>query len=464
MSSELKPVAPKSSVPRELIESITGCKVLSHIVEDGSKPGDNYMSVLYSVSAEVIPPGGSEADKETRHYLLKCYPGHPARQAYLNKSNIFNNELSFYTVWVKELVEFQTRDVGLSKDKVIVPAFPPCVGGKTVNFKDCEPEALTKVYSPLDNFIMMVDLRKTWGFTMAERTKGFDPEHVELAFTELATIHALSWAYRNRVEYDLIKKFPFLQVDFEEEEMQMWKNIIYSSIGTAVSTMDSVLGEGNHLSKSTEAFREVVMKIIEYFIDQTEGAEHALWELHRDPPKDLVEASVGEKPWRIISHGDSWCNNMLFQHNKVTKKAERIMLVDFQLTRDACPTADLVYLVYTSTTLEYRKAHLDEALQLYHDRFNEVCSLMGVETLPDFNMTSLKRRFHRSKLMGYMMATIGLPIMLIQKGEEINLEDFDQNVNIEEMMTQAFGNKNEGQEYKKRIIDVAQELYDDGVI
>jgi len=155
---------------------------------------------------------------------------------------------------------------------------------------------------------------------------------------------------------------------------------------------------------------------------------------------------------------------MLFKHNEVTKKAERIMLVDFQLTRDACPTADLVYLIYTSTTLEYRKAHLDKVLKLYHDRFNEVCSLMDVESLPGFNLQTLKTRFHRSKLMGYMMALIGLPIMLTQKGDEINMEEIDQSVDMEEMLSQAFGNKNEGQEYKTRIIDVAQELYDDGVI
>ncbi|CAL8069689.1 unnamed protein product [Orchesella dallaii] len=464
MPSELKPVTPKSSVPRELLENITGCKVLSHIVEDGSKPGDNYMSILYSVSAEVIPAGGSDSDKETRHYLLKCYPNHPARQGYLNKSNIFHNELSFYTIWAKELADFQTRVVGLPKENVVLPAFPPCIGGKAVNYKNCEPEELTKVYTPLDNFIMMVDLRKTWGFTMADRRKGFDADHVKLAFTELATIHALSWAYRQRVESDLLKKFPFLKVPFEEEDMQMWNNITESSIGVAVSTMDSVFGNDNPLSKSTKAFGEKVKTIIEFFIDQEEGTENALWELHRDPPNNLVDESVDEKSWRIISHGDSWCNNMLFKHNGATKKAERIMLVDFQLTREACPTADLVYLIYTSTSLEYRKAHLDEVLQLYHDRFNEICSLMEVDTLPDFNMTSLKRRFHRSKLMGYLMAIIGLPIMLIEKGDEINLEEVDQSMEMEEMFTQAFGHKNQSQTYRKRIIEVAQELYDDGVI
>jgi len=42
----------------------------------------------------------------------------------------------------------------------------------------------------------MVDIRKTWGYKMADRYEGLDVAHCRLLMKELAKFHALAWCFR----------------------------------------------------------------------------------------------------------------------------------------------------------------------------------------------------------------------------------------------------------------------------
>lgn len=163
-------------------------------------------------------------------------------------------------------------------------------------------------------------------------------------------------------------------------------------------------------------------------------------------------------------HGDTWCNNLLFKKD-ANDKPEAVMLVDFQLSRPGCPTADLVYLLYTSTTVEFRRQYLQDSLQLYYDKFNEFCGILGVDTLPDFSMEVLRRRFHRNKISGFMMAVTTFPMMLKDSNKASDLEVVCKDVKMDDMMSQAFGEgASDSDLYKKRILEIAQEMYEEGVI
>ncbi len=289
----LLPVTPTPSIPRSIVEEIAGGPVLTYLIEDGSKPGDNFMSVIYTITADVITEEGQ--NKERRHYLFKCYPRHPARQAYLNKTNMFHNELSFYSIWVTALKEFQTDVLEIPLESLLIPAFPPYIGGKAIDFsKNSFEENSSKVYQPIENFIVLTDLRKELGYKMFDRTKGLQLDHIILVITELAKIHALSWAYRQKVEDNLLKKFPFLEPSFDKEDMVMWGNIVGQNVEIAVQTMDAALGPDNHLTKSILRIGDKVLKVIELFIEQKEEDERNGWDLHREPPPEMVKASEGE--------------------------------------------------------------------------------------------------------------------------------------------------------------------------
>jgi len=73
---------------QQTLEENLGKRVNSFTIIPGTKFGDNYMSVLYSIDVQLC---GN--DKVTLNLISKCYPSHPVRQEFLNKSNMFWNEL-----------------------------------------------------------------------------------------------------------------------------------------------------------------------------------------------------------------------------------------------------------------------------------------------------------------------------------------------------------------------------------
>ncbi|CAG7818691.1 unnamed protein product, partial [Allacma fusca] len=121
-----------------------------------------------------------------------------------------------------------------------------------------------------------------------------------------------------------------------------------------------------------------------------------------------------DEPWLVSCHGDSWVNNMLFRYDDPADKTcpTEMIFVDLQLYREGCPTTDLAYMFYTSTTYETRKEHLGSLLKLYHDHFLNYCNVLGVKPLKNFTMQSLLARFNRAKIFGFIAATMILPIIL----------------------------------------------------
>jgi hypothetical protein len=105
-------------------------EILKFHATPGTKPGDNYMSLIYSV--DVTMRSKITEQISTRHLLVKCYPIHPGRQDFNNRKNIFFKELQIYRVLLPELVRFQTEIVGVTKPYNI--PYPPYIYGNATDF------------------------------------------------------------------------------------------------------------------------------------------------------------------------------------------------------------------------------------------------------------------------------------------------------------------------------------------
>jgi len=128
--------------------------------------------------------------------------------------------------------------------------------------------------------------------------------------------------------------------------------------------------------------------------------------------------------------------------------------------REACPTQDLAYCIYPSTSPAFRENYLDEMLQLYADEFRRLCDTVGVEYLPDFSFEALKRRFHRAKLMGALLRIMVLPIML---NDASDMENFKEDVDLSEMIKTAMSSP-AAEQYKEKVYQLVKELNNEGVI
>jgi len=290
---------------------------------------------------------------------------------------------------------------------------------------------------------------------------------MRLAIEALAKVHSMSWAYRHHVEKDIIGKFPFLRMTLSDEIMDQWLAVMVANFNQAIGIYDEEFGPGNDLSKGVEKFKTFQGLMSDYMLGKTSLTE--LSQVFRVLPS-ANDAKFGKgdmetlEPWTIINHGDCWSNNMLFKYDPETKKPVSIILVDLQMPSETCVTNDLQYVMYSSTNASLRKEHFDELLQLYHDKFNHCCKILRTETLPGFNIDSLKYRFHMSKPYGCYMAFNLLPITLKQEDKVVNLEEMGENVDIMEAFSDLCSGGNTNSVYKERIIGVATDMFNDGVL
>ncbi|XP_021957427.2 uncharacterized protein LOC110853466 isoform X2 [Folsomia candida] len=433
--------------------------IISHSVTLGTKPGDNFMSIIYSVDVEL-------SDGKKRHLLIKCYPNHPARQEFGNKSNMFFKEYEVYSKWIPELKRMQTEVLGLRKNEIVKLPYAHFVDGDCIDFQSEEGKSrMSGHIHSLDNFIMMEDLRKTYGFRMTNRREALDLDHTKLVISALAKVHALSWAYRHHVEENITEKFPCLVTNMEEDDMETWNAVLFSNLDQAKLIYDEQFGPGNDYSIAADAFRKILPTLTKFFMGRIDAK--LLEDLMRvkcpDPVKFGRDAENPE-PWRIICHGDCWSNNMLFKYDQATGKPLEVVLVDLQMPQESCVINDLQYVIFACTRLKLRQLHLDELLQLYHDTFNGVCALTKTPTLPGFCMDSLRFRFHRSKFLGYFMAIMVLPIMLKEEENAVNLEELPEGEDFTEIFANLSTDMGGNTIFKERLIEVTKGMIDEGIL
>lgn len=83
-----------------------------------------------------------------------------------------------------------------------------------------------------------------------------------------------------------------------------------------------------------------------------------------------------------LCHVDYW-NNFMFKAEKQNEITDpnSIILVDWGSTAWHNPVLDILYLLYTSTTLAYRKKHREEILRHYHAKFTAMTNSLGTSAL-----------------------------------------------------------------------------------
>jgi len=107
---------------------------------------------------------------------------------------------------------------------------------------------------------------------------------------------------------------------------------------------------------------------------------------------------------------------------------------------------------------------LKDFLRLYADEFMFHCDALGVPYLPGFSYESLVRRFHRSKVVGFIMGMIILPVLLKDAKEAQDLDSLKGDMDIGEMFISALGPQGDNIVYKQRLYALCKEMYAEGVI
>ncbi|KAK7078254.1 hypothetical protein SK128_027800 [Halocaridina rubra] len=361
-------------------------------IQDFTNKGDNYISFVTTVIVKYTDAG---CEKDVS-YVVKCNPCSESSGIQNFVAASFEKEVRFYTELVP-LLNSSLESIGLQQLKLAkCYAFDLTFGREN---------------------LFLNDLRKE-GFSMFDRKKGLDKEHMTLVLEELGRFHAASIIAQETLGEPLEIKFDFLNTDFVEmcENSEMsFSDMLGHFISSGVSILEKVGGYSDTINW-LNAIKPTACDIFR-------------------------ETTTQKPPFDVVCHGDCWNNNILFRYDEIGRPVD-VRLLDLQMYRKASPATDLNYLMYTSLNGPDRKSNLDTYITLYHSSIVKV--LKAAKTEVPFDQEGLRQEYHRKNIYGLLMGMMVLPLVVnegevpelskIEKGEmewfmnnlkEQNIENID---------------------------------------
>lgn len=265
------------------------------------------------------------------------------------------------------------RECNVEKKEIIfyrelLPALEKLVEEKKANFRFSSwPSPYAEFNEDISKgSILVMKNLKTLGFRDAiDIKRGLDIYHAKLALEELAKFHALGHAYLNNYPGGVkegLKKNEILTTDYSFVNQS-------ELVKSAVDTVNETLFSGfAHLL-------DVVQEPGQDFV----GALNRMHEKKNvfSFRKELYTAKEGE--FNAICHGDTHLNNIMFRYEEKDGQLRPVQAswVDISITRYANPCGDLSYFLYTSTTPQLRRTHLNHLLEHYHSTLARCLGQLG---------------------------------------------------------------------------------------
>ncbi|XP_047501418.1 uncharacterized protein LOC125047249 [Penaeus chinensis] len=361
-----------SEITQESVEAAlkndkgSDARLVSFTVQECTKKGDNYATFVARVNVKF----SSGKVFNTTSYIVKYNPN---RFKLLENFTYisFQKEQVFYQQLV-HLIQSQLQEIDQIPLKV-----PKC-------FYTSQEENREVIF--------LEDLQPR-GFRMFDRKKGMDVGHTKLVLEELARLHAASYVLKSRIP-DLAEKCPILKLDY----FNYGDNAAQTIQGVYAKHVDMVQGMLNTIGGYEVAENWLAR-------NKTRGLEIMENQLQRVSPFD------------VLCHGDCWINNVLFRYED--NVPVEVMLLDFQLCRQASLATDLSFLLHTSLEGHVRKTNLETFLDIYFSTFFGVTEA-GKTAMP-FSRQELRQEYRNRLEYGLLMSLF--VNILILCGGEINGDD-----------------------------------------
>ncbi|XP_062551782.1 uncharacterized protein LOC134217041 [Armigeres subalbatus] len=259
---------------------------------------------------------------------------------------LFKREVFFYREILPAFYEFQTEK-GVSRESGAgFYGVPKCYLAHCDTEKN-EPEAAI-ILEYDENY-------EKWDW---DKLKPIDLDHSKVLMEQLGRLHALSFAMKSQ-KPELFEKF---------------------------TLKDALVGNDDLVTLMRESYDRALTTMRTRF-----AAEQDTIQLIKDKVfRELTTGSETNEPYCVVSHGDCWINNLIYKHDE-NNAATNVVLTDWQSSRYASPLLDLGYFFFICVGAQFRKDHLDNLLQHYHNALKILLDRLGGDTAVQFPFADLLR-------------------------------------------------------------------------
>uniref|UniRef100_A0A182XWI6 CHK domain-containing protein n=1 Tax=Anopheles stephensi TaxID=30069 RepID=A0A182XWI6_ANOST len=393
----------------------------------GSREGDNYMSIIKRVVAHCKAKSSDGRNHVfTISLIFKRQITNPNRRMLFRCDAAFENEITAYASIIPVLQRISPYDL----------PYPKCVTAGSDDHGDR---------------IVLEDLT-TSGYAMEDRRIGLSFEHCMAVMKELAKLHAVSLALKHtqpREFADVCAKVR--EIVYCPEAADFYTHSLESSLRGALDSL--------RYSNSSEGDLDEPIRAVE-------GLTGRLYRIM----SGLVCNGVDDA-WRVISHGDTWVNNLMFSADR-----QHVKLIDLQTMRCTTPVLDILHLLYTSTERAMREQHVTDLLLQYRRTLLEAlkehfCSYddpaAAASTMRHFaemfSYQRLRAEYDRCLPYGLGIAMWLLPAVTFNPDQipdldAVTINDFKTKKHDKRIAQMVSVN------YHTRMRDIALEMYDQGVL
>lgn len=297
-------------------------------------------------------------EKNVLNLVCKLYPASEHWREMFQIDRTFEKEMKLYTVVVPELIRLQ-QELNIPEEYQL-DIFVKCHGAR-LETVDSGGQVLEAA--------MVLENIKVHGFKMLQRSEGFNKNHVKVLLKKIALFHAVPLALRlkdSRVFED--KLMPVIQkVDLNEGLEEKEKNMLKQVCGELFSSLN------------VSAYRIIFCQMFQEYFESDSEISHLKdrvlkqidysWEQQANP-------RVTADPFNSICHNDLWVNNIMVKYATNNEQTPFLVkILDFQLTKFAPVTLDLLFFLITSVQLDFLKESFDELLKEYYEEFIKILTV-----------------------------------------------------------------------------------------
>ncbi|XP_058129492.1 uncharacterized protein LOC131271921 [Anopheles coustani] len=373
----------------------------------GSTKGDGFVGEMFKAFL-------TEGDRR-EVYLCKIPPLNEARRRQFPAAmKIFTRETLAYTQFLPLMFAYQ-EEKGVGREDGFF-SVPKCYHA------ECDEAAEEAV-------IIMEDLRLD-GYRMWDKKVPVNYEHVRMTMEQLGRLHAVSLALkRDRPQEFERFKVPD-QMNLTMPEGGRIEGMLRQMIANAIETLEP--------HETTE--RTKMQKLLNNMRTELENC------FKPDPAE----------PYTVLGHGDCWVNNYMFHYRNGAP--DKIIILDWQLTRYVSPVLDLVYFLFCCTDEEFRRRHYDEMMSVYYNALSTLLEKLGHNPQEVFPRTALIRQLRRFGRFGILMAVFLVPLLCTRKEDLPDMNkaaEMREAKNVEKNHFTANANKSA---YHKRMSAVIRDI------
>ncbi|KAK9872360.1 hypothetical protein WA026_017817 [Henosepilachna vigintioctopunctata] len=390
---------------KHLIDQIAqkeGFKYYKLSLERGSLKGDGYMGTITVITVE------ESLTKKKIHLVLKAaQTGDQLREKAPIRS-AFIRENFIYNVVFKEFSELQ-KEYNVEE---VFDGTAKYYGGLGDTNEEC----------------LVLENLKEVGFTMWNRQKPMDSQHVEAVMTQYGKLHALSYAFK--------KLKPEKYDDISKNLRNIFENIM-----------------------SEQEVKESTVPVMERALKAVHGNERAIAGLKTffDNLYIFFEDCLQVKDkYTIIIHGDCWCNNIMFRYEGTgTQKPSKVYLLDWQLSSTGSPILDISYFFYACSS-KHCIDNYKSFLKVYYDSLSSMLKQFGVKIEEVMSFEDLQLQWRIYSKYGMYMAILIIKLMLAKQEEAPELEEMlKENKNVMDMFDVEISQE---EEYNERISNIINHM------